>query len=136
MGRYEQAVLLYDAECPFCRWSTSKILWWDRRGRIRPVALQDPEADRLLPGMDESTKMKSWHLVTPDGRVRSAGAAAPSLFPLLPGGQPLAALASTFPRTTERAYRWISEHRDFLARLGARAGPVDAARSTKSHGRP
>jgi predicted DCC family thiol-disulfide oxidoreductase YuxK len=128
----EQTVLLYDRDCPFCRWATTKILAWDRRGRIRPVTLQDPEADRLLPGMDLDTKMKSWHLVTPDGRVHSAGAATPPLFRLLPGGRPLAALSSTLPRTTERAYRWVSQHRERLAKLGARAGPVDPSAHRKS----
>jgi predicted DCC family thiol-disulfide oxidoreductase YuxK len=128
----EQAVLFYDRDCPFCRWATSKILAWDRRGRIRPVTLQDPEADRLLPRMDEDTKMKFWHLVTPDGRVHSAGAAAPPLFRLLPGGRPLAALSSALPGTTERAYRWVSEHRKWLAKLGARAGPIDHAARRKT----
>jgi hypothetical protein len=50
-----------------------KLLALDRRRRIEPVALQDPRADELLPGMDEETKMRSWHLVRDDGRVTSAG---------------------------------------------------------------
>jgi predicted DCC family thiol-disulfide oxidoreductase YuxK len=129
----QQAVLFYDRDCPFCCWATTKILAWDRRGRIRPVTLQDPEADRLLPGMDEDTKMKSWHLVTPDGRVHSAGAAAPPLFRLLPGGRALAAVSSTLPRTTERAYRWVSRHRERLAKMGARSGPVDPSAHGNSH---
>ena len=120
MARNQQVVLLYDSECPFCRWATKTILGWDRRGRIRPVPLQDPEADRLLSGMDRKTTMESWHLVATDGQIRSAGQAAPWLFRMLPGGRPLAAIASTFPRVTERAYRWVARHRDFLARLGAR----------------
>jgi predicted DCC family thiol-disulfide oxidoreductase YuxK len=124
MGRDQQAVLLYDAECPFCRWSMKKILAWDRGGRIRPVPLQAAEADRLLSGLDERDKMRSWHLVTSDGELHSGGAAAPSLFRMLPAGRPLAALTSTFPRTTERAYRWISRHREFLAKAGARTGPL------------
>ena len=41
-----RAVLLYDRECGFCRSSLELVLAWDRRGRLRPVALQDPEADR------------------------------------------------------------------------------------------
>jgi predicted DCC family thiol-disulfide oxidoreductase YuxK len=126
MGANGQAVLLYDADCGFCRWSTAKILGWDRQGRIRAVPLQDPEADRLLPDMDRKRKMASWHLVTPDGKVRSAGAAAPELFRLLPGGRPLAVVASTLPGTTERAYRWVADHRDGLGRrLGAQACAVD-----------
>ncbi|MDP9187873.1 MAG: DUF393 domain-containing protein, partial [Actinomycetota bacterium] len=61
--------VLYDRDCGFCRWSLSKLLAWDRSGRLRPVALQDPEADRLLAGMPEEERMDSWHWVTGDGDV-------------------------------------------------------------------
>ena len=44
------------------------------------------EADRLLGGMSGERKMGSWHLVTPDGRIHSAGAAVAPLARLLPGG--------------------------------------------------
>jgi predicted DCC family thiol-disulfide oxidoreductase YuxK len=136
MERNEQAVLLYDSDCGFCRWSTARILGWDKHGRIRPVALQDQEADHLLPGMDPKTKMDSWHLVSPDGQVRSAGAAFAPLLRLLPRGTPMAALASTFPGTTERAYRWVSRHRDWLGRrLGTQACAVDPATGRRQKGR-
>jgi predicted DCC family thiol-disulfide oxidoreductase YuxK len=125
----ERAAILYDAECGFCRWSADKILAWDVRRRLRPVALQDPEADRLLEGMDQGRKMASWHLVGADGRVRSAGDAIPELLRLLPGGAPLAVLAGVSPRATEAAYRWVSDHRDGLARLlGPRRRSVDPRR--------
>ena len=42
MGR---AVILFDNDCGFFRWSLSKLLAWDRRGRLRPVALQSEQAD-------------------------------------------------------------------------------------------
>jgi predicted DCC family thiol-disulfide oxidoreductase YuxK len=58
------AAILYDADCGFCRWSLGKLLAWDRPRRLRPVALQDPEADALLGGMEEERRMASWHLVT------------------------------------------------------------------------
>ncbi len=35
--------ILYDADCGFCKWSLDKVLLWDRRGRLRPVAIQSPE---------------------------------------------------------------------------------------------
>lgn len=124
MSGSNRAALLYDAECPFCRWSTKKILAWDRERRIRPVRLQDPEAGQLLAGMDEQARMRSWHLVTREGETYSGGAATPSLFRMLPGGRPLAGLAAAFPRTTDRLYRWVSRHRELLAKLGARAGPL------------
>ena len=106
-----QAVLLFDSRCGFCRRSVSRLLRWDRNGRLRPVALQDPEADELLGGMDEERKLASWHLVTPDGAVHSAGAAFPPLLRLLPGGRPLAALAAAFPDLTERGYRHVARTR-------------------------
>jgi predicted DCC family thiol-disulfide oxidoreductase YuxK len=130
-----QATILYDQDCGFCRWSLSKILVWDRRKRLRPLPLQSAEADRLLPGVPEERKMASWHLVTDDGEVFSAGAATAPMLRLLPGGSPLAAIASASPRLTERAYRWVSSHRDGLARLvGSQACAVDP--SSLGRGRP
>ncbi len=106
----EQAVVLFDARCGFCRRCVERLLRWDRHGRLRPVALQDPEADELLGGMNEGRKLASWHLVA-DGTVYSAGAAFPPLLRLLPGGWPLAALTATFPRLTERGYRYVARTR-------------------------
>ena len=113
----ERAALLFDADCGFCRWATDRILWWDRDGRIRPVALQSAEADRLLAAVPEEGRMASWHLVTPDGRVRSAGRAVAPLLRLLPGGLPLAVVAVAFPRATDAAYVWVARHRGMLGSI-------------------
>jgi len=122
----DRAIVLFDEDCGFCRWATGKLLGWDRRMRLRAVALQDPEAERLLPGMDQERRMASWHLVAPSGRVRSAGRAVAPLLRLLPGGTPLAVLAETFPRTADRLYGWTSRHRGRLgAFLGAQRCAVD-----------
>ena len=40
-----RAVILFDNDCGFCRWSLSKLLAWDRHGWLRPVALQSEQAD-------------------------------------------------------------------------------------------
>lgn len=106
-----QAVILFDSRCGFCRRWVSRFLRWDRNGRLRPLALQDPEADSLLGGMDEERKMASWHLVAADGRVYSAGAAFPPLLRLLPGGRPLGAVVDAFPGLAERAYRHVARTR-------------------------
>jgi predicted DCC family thiol-disulfide oxidoreductase YuxK len=119
--------ILYDDDCGFCRWSLAWFLVWDRRRVLRPVALQDPEADRLLGGMDEERKMSSWHLVDDNGRVWSAGAAFTPLLRLLPGGGPLAALVSRMPRATDRAYRLVADNRSRLGWLG-RIGAEHARR--------
>jgi len=109
--------VLYDADCGFCRWSLAQLLALDRQVRLRPLELGSPEADELLGDLSPAERAGSWHLVSPDGRRWSAGAAAPSLLELLPAGRlPAAALAAA-PRLTERTYRWVAEHRSALSKL-------------------
>lgn len=131
----ERHTILYDAGCGFCRWSLHKLLAWDRRRLLRPLPLQDPEADRLLSGMAPARRMASWHLVSPDGAVRSAGDAVPTLLRLLPGGALPAAVAGALPGPTHRLYGWIARRRGVLGRvLGARACGADpAARPVAPH---
>jgi predicted DCC family thiol-disulfide oxidoreductase YuxK len=112
-----RATILYDSDCGFCRWSLAKLLRWDRRGSLRPLALQHPEAAALLPGMSEEERMASWHLVDADGEVRSGGAALPGLLRLLPGGGSPAALVARAPRLRDRGYRWVAGHRSWFGRL-------------------
>jgi predicted DCC family thiol-disulfide oxidoreductase YuxK len=110
-------IVLYDADCPFCRWSLAKLLGWDGGRMLRVVALQDPRAASLLPGMGEQERLRSWHLVMPNGRVHSGGLAFAPLLGVLPGGAPLARLAAATPRAGERLYDWVSRHRGRLGRL-------------------
>jgi predicted DCC family thiol-disulfide oxidoreductase YuxK len=114
--------LLYDADCGFCRCALRAVLAWDRHRRLRPVALQDPEAQRLLPGMSEQQRMDSWHLVAGDGSRHSAGAAFEPLLRLLPGGAPLGALAGASPALTEAGYRAVADRRAGLHKLLGRLG--------------
>ena len=118
-----RAAILYDADCGFCKWSLGLLLRWDRHRRLRPVALQDPAAGRLLGNMDEDTRMASWHLVMPDGAVHSAGRAVEPLMRLLPGGRPLAAAAHAMPGITDRGYDLVARHRSPLGRLVRRLRP-------------
>jgi predicted DCC family thiol-disulfide oxidoreductase YuxK len=111
------AILLYDRDCGFCRWSLGKLLAWDRRGRIRPVSLQSREADELLGGMSEEERMGSWHLIDAGGEVQSAGAGIAPLLRLLPGGRPLAAVAGRMPGAMERGYRFVAGHRSVWGKL-------------------
>jgi predicted DCC family thiol-disulfide oxidoreductase YuxK len=108
--------VLYDADCGFCRWSLSRVLGLDRRRRLTPLALGSPAADELLADMAPEERSASWHLVSPGGRRTSAGAAAAPLFRLLPGGRVPAALFASAPGLTERAYRWVADHRSTLSR--------------------
>ena len=109
--------VLYDDDCGFCRVSLALVLAWDRRGRLRPVAIQSEEGQRLLAALPEAERLASAHVITPAGELRSAGAVAEPLLRALPGGRPLARLAARAPHLTESAYRAVAGRRD---RIGPR----------------
>jgi predicted DCC family thiol-disulfide oxidoreductase YuxK len=127
----DRHVVLFDEDCGFCRWSLDRLLRWDRRGRLRVAPIQGQEADLLLADLDAAARLASWHLITPQGRRYSGGAAVAPLARLLPAGAAVALLAETFPRTTDRLYRWVARHRDMLGRrLGEQACSVDPSRGS------
>jgi len=113
----ERWILIYDADCGFCRWSLRRVLALDRARRLRPVALGTPEADAQLADLTPAARAASWHLVSPDGVRTSAGEAAPPLLRLLRGGRLPAVALERMPRVTNRAYRWVAEHRSWLGRF-------------------
>lgn len=127
----ERHVVLYDEDCGFCRWSLDRLLRWDRRDNLRAVPIQSDEGDQVLADLSEHARLSSWHLVTPDGRRYSGGAATGPMARLLPAGAPVALLAETFPRSTDRLYRWVARNRDTLGRrLGEQACAVDPSKWT------
>ncbi len=109
--------MIYDRNCGFCRWSLARLLALDRADRVRPLPLSADEADRLLHDLPAHERDASWHLISPDGRRASGGAAVAPLLRLLPGGRIPAAIAARTPRLSDRAYRWVAEHRSQLSRL-------------------
>lgn len=113
----EAWTVLYDADCGFCVWVLSGLLAWDRARHLRPMALQRPAASRLLADVPAAERMASWHLISPAGGRHSGGDAVIHLLRLLPGGWAPATGFACSPRLTDRAYRWVAEHRSQLSRL-------------------
>jgi predicted DCC family thiol-disulfide oxidoreductase YuxK len=109
--------VLYDEDCGFCRWSLGVLLRTDSRHQLRPVALQSPEAQRLLADLAPEERMASWHLISPAGDRSSAGAALPPLAALLPGGRLPAVGLALIPELDERGYRWVAGHRSWFGRV-------------------
>ncbi len=109
-------MVLYDADCGFCRWSLAKLLAWDRRRMLRPVPIDSAEGRRLLADMPAPERDSSWHFVDSGGERSSGGQAAIPLLRHLRGGRWLAALLARFPSATDRVYRWIATHRSTLGR--------------------
>jgi predicted DCC family thiol-disulfide oxidoreductase YuxK len=128
IGRRRWTVL-YDADCGFCTWVLSALLRWDRARRLRPVALQRPEAAELLDGLTSAEQIASWHLISPTGELHSGGAALPPLLRLFPGGGAAASVLARYPGLADHGYRWVADHRSHLSSLV----PAAAKRRARDH---
>jgi predicted DCC family thiol-disulfide oxidoreductase YuxK len=106
--------VIYDSDCGFCRWAMAWVLRVDRHHRLRPVALESPEADGLLAGVPSDVRTASWHLLSPEGRRYSAGEGLPPLLRLLPGGRAPATLAAAAQPLTNLLYRAVANSRSAL----------------------
>jgi predicted DCC family thiol-disulfide oxidoreductase YuxK len=123
------ATVLYDADCGFCRASVAALLAFDRAGRVLPEAIQSREGQRLLVDIPPDRRLDTAHIVLPDGQVRSGGDGLAPLARLLPGGTPIAVVASALAAPTRWAYGWVARHRSGLSRL------VPAASKDRATGR-
>jgi predicted DCC family thiol-disulfide oxidoreductase YuxK len=110
-------IVLYDADCGFCRWATAQAVSLDRRGVLVPVPIQSSLGDELLGDLDPSARLRAAHVVGDDGRRRSGGAAAAEVLAALPPTQALARLAHRWPRTTNLLYALVAWRRRDLGRL-------------------
>jgi predicted DCC family thiol-disulfide oxidoreductase YuxK len=129
----DRLVVLYDRDCGFCRWSLARLLAFDVRRRLRPVALQTDEAARRLGDMDEARRFASAHLVLPDGRVYSGGDAVAPLLAELPGGGPLSALAGLVPGVWRTGYDAIAARRGIFGRRLSRDAVARATARIDRH---
>jgi predicted DCC family thiol-disulfide oxidoreductase YuxK len=116
--------VLFDLDCGFCRWTVAKLLAWDRHRRLRPVAIQSQEGERLLADVPSDQRLASAHAIDADGRRSSGGDALAPIADVLPGGRPLAAVARRAPGLARAGYDAIAARRPLFGRLvsdGARA---------------
>jgi predicted DCC family thiol-disulfide oxidoreductase YuxK len=112
----ERMLVLYDGDCGFCAWGLAWILRWDRARRLRPLAIQSAEGQRVLAGMEPRLRLASWHAYDGQHTVSSGSEALPQLLARLPGAAPLAALAGRLPRLSAKAYGWVARNRTALSR--------------------
>jgi predicted DCC family thiol-disulfide oxidoreductase YuxK len=108
--------VLYAADCGFCRWSLALLLRRDRDGRLLPLPIESPEGDELLAGMPREQRLRSAHVVTPDGRVWSGGDAVEPIARALWGRVPAGAARALRP-PLRGGYRLVADNR---FRLGPR----------------
>ena len=117
-------VLVYDGDCRFCRFAARAIDRLDRENRIAFLPFADPEAAPLLADLPEGDRTGSIHLVDPDGRRFSRGAALTRLIGHL-GARPGAGHAPAAAQLLGRAYDPIARNR---SRLGRRVPDGEAPR--------
>ncbi|HEX6844473.1 MAG TPA: DUF393 domain-containing protein [Actinomycetota bacterium] len=120
----KRPTVLYDDDCGFCRWSAATLGRWDRGRRLAFAPIQ--ASDDLLSPVPAGERLAAMHVIEPDGRVWTGGAALTRLAELLPGAKPIAAIGRAAPGVAERAYRLVADRRSALGRLlGAEACAVD-----------
>jgi predicted DCC family thiol-disulfide oxidoreductase YuxK len=125
--------LYYDRDCGFCRWMLAWVLRWDRRRRLRVLAIQDREGERDLSDLGPA-RFDAWHLVR-DGERHSGGRAFAPLLEELGWGRLLARSAHALEFVLVPGYRLVAKHREALSRLvparsKARADALVASRTS------
>jgi predicted DCC family thiol-disulfide oxidoreductase YuxK len=111
------AIVFYDHDCGFCRWTLGLMLVWDRGHRLWPAAIEGPVGERWLAGMPVSERVASWHIVEAGGVVSSAGAGIAEILEYVPGGSVLARLLRLAPGLVERAYWFVADRRSRISRF-------------------
>jgi predicted DCC family thiol-disulfide oxidoreductase YuxK len=104
-------IVLYDADCGFCRWAMAWALRRDDRHRLVAVPIQSPLGSELLADLSPGDRLRSAHVVGDDGRRRSGGAAAAAVLSVLPSTRALARLAHGLPGTTASLYSLVAAQR-------------------------
>jgi predicted DCC family thiol-disulfide oxidoreductase YuxK len=136
-ARPPAVTVLYDRDCGFCRWSIGRLLAWDRQRRVRPLAIQSEEGERLLADLPQDERLARAHAIDAAGRRTSGGDALAPVAAVLPGGAPLAAVGRRAPGLVRTVYDAIAARRPFFGRFvteraKARADALIAQRSASS----
>jgi predicted DCC family thiol-disulfide oxidoreductase YuxK len=110
-------IVLYDAECGFCRWATAWVIQRDSARALVTVPIQSPLGAELLADLHSSDRLRAAHVVWDDGRRHSGGAAAADVLGALRSTRVLAGVARSLPRTTNLIYGVVAERRNSVGRL-------------------
>lgn len=94
MRRY---VLVYDSDCGSCTRFRRIVGFLDTRGRLDFLPLTDADREGVLDSIPRGRRHRSFHLVSPAGRVSSGAAAVPELIRLLPAGRVISKLLKSAP---------------------------------------
>jgi predicted DCC family thiol-disulfide oxidoreductase YuxK len=110
-------IVLFDADCGFCRWAMAWALRLDRRHLLVAVPIQSELGAELLADLDPSERLSAARVLDEAGRRLSGGAAAAEVLGALAPTRGLARLARRLPGPTELLYGAVAGQRSQLGRL-------------------
>ncbi len=110
-------IVLYDADCGFCRWAMTWAVRRDLHHVLVTVPIQSSLGSELLADIAPSERLRSAHVIRDDGCRRSGGAAATDVLSVLPPTRTLGRLARRLPIVTALLYRGVAAQRKSFGRL-------------------
>ncbi len=116
-----RAIVFYDHDCGFCRWTLGLLLAWDRGHRLWPAPIESEVGSRWLGAMGAEERAASWHIVEEGGRVSSAGRGISVVLSYVPGGRVVGLPLRLLPGVVERAYWLVAGRRSRFSRFVPRA---------------
>jgi predicted DCC family thiol-disulfide oxidoreductase YuxK len=110
-------IVLYDADCGFCRWAMAWAVGRDDRHVLVTVPIQSPLGCELLVEVPPSERLRAAHAIAADGSLYSGGAAAAQVLSVLAPTRALGHLATSLPRFTALLYGVTAARRATFGRL-------------------
>jgi predicted DCC family thiol-disulfide oxidoreductase YuxK len=110
-------IVLYDADCGFCRWAMAWAVRHDQDRLLVTVPIQSPLGSELLVDLVPDDRLRAAHVVRDDGCLRSGGAAAADVLGALAPTRALGRLALGLPGTTNLLYGLVAARRESFGRL-------------------
>jgi predicted DCC family thiol-disulfide oxidoreductase YuxK len=126
-------LVFYDDQCGYCRWSVAQLLRLDRNRRLRLIAIQSPEGERLLAGVAPELRLASAHLIDGDGQLFSGGEAAAPIAAALPSIARAAPLLRRLARPVNAGYNLVAANREQFGRLVGGSSRARADRAIAAH---
>ena len=90
-------ILAYDADCGPCTRFRRVVDFLDKYERIDFISLAKADEKGLLCTIPLGERYKSFHLIRPDGKVRSGAEGVLELIRILPGSKIVSPIISYFP---------------------------------------
>jgi predicted DCC family thiol-disulfide oxidoreductase YuxK len=112
-------IVLYDAECGFCRWAMAWAMRRDRDRQIVAVPIQSALGGELLADLPADERLTSAHVVL-EGRRRSGGDGAADVLSALPSLRLIGRLGHALPAVSASLYDFVAARRHRVGRLVGR----------------